>query len=91
MGGEQLLGEERVAGAAREDLVRQRRQRRLSEHLTQQRGQVVSAKGRELDALHRNRPVQFGQPLKHRITRRQLIGTDAQHDQHRKVAGSPQH
>jgi len=79
VGGQQLLGEERVALGAGQDLAEQGRRGRLVQDPGQQLGQVAAAQALQLDTLGPAAAVQLGQERAQRVAAVQLVAAVGQH------------
>jgi hypothetical protein len=79
VGGQQLLGKNRVALRARQDLPHQHRRHRPVQDPTQQLGQLLAVQPAKLQPLDPAAAVQLGQQRPQRVAAVQLIGAVAQH------------
>jgi hypothetical protein len=82
VGGQQLLGEERVALRTGQDLPDQRRRRRLTQDPGQQLPQVAAAQPVQLQPLGPAAAVQLGQERPQRVAAVQLVGPVGQDQGH---------
>jgi hypothetical protein len=85
-GGQQLLGVERVALRAGEDVLQPVRRQRSSGDRLQVLGQLDPGEGGQLQPLHRGQPDQLGQQRPQRVAAVQLVGPVA--DGHGHPAGA---